>query len=40
MREYNEWREEYYSELGDALAKVENLRSNFAVAIEVLGGPE
>lgn len=40
MREYNEWREEYYSELGTSLAKVENLRSNFAVAIEVLGGPE
>ena len=40
MREYTKWREEYYSELGDALAKVENLRGNFAVAIEVLGGPE
>ena len=40
MREYNEWRDEYYSELGVALAKAENVRSNFAVAIEILGGPE
>lgn len=38
LREYNEWREAYYSELGAALAKAENVRSNFAVAAEILGG--
>ncbi len=38
LREYNEWREEYYSELGEALAWAENLRSNYAVVTELLGG--
>lgn len=38
LREYNKWREEYYSELGAALAKAENVRSNYAIAVEILGG--
>lgn len=38
LREYNEWREEYFSELGKGLARAEDLRSNFGAAIEILGG--
>lgn len=38
MREYNEWREEYFSELGEGLARAEDLRSNFGAAVEILGG--
>jgi len=38
MREYNEWRETYFSELGKNLAKAEELRSNYASVIELLGG--
>lgn len=38
MRDYNEWREEYFSELGKGLARAEELRSNFGAAVEILGG--
>ena len=38
LRDYNEWREEYFSELGEGLARAEDLRANFGAAIEILGG--
>lgn len=38
LRDYNEWREEYFSELGKGLARAEDLRSNFGAAVEILGG--
>ncbi len=38
MRDYNEWREEYFSELGKGLARAEDLRANFGAAVEILGG--
>ena len=38
LRDYNEWREEYFSELGKGLARAEELRANFGAAVEILGG--
>lgn len=36
MEEYNDWREEYFGELGAAMAKADELKGNFAMVAEIL----
>lgn len=38
MEEYNKWRQDYFSELGAAMAKADQLRDRFTMAAELLGG--